>query len=288
MTNAAGDAPPGPPAAGPGLGTGEVVETAGPDLDVELLAAGRLTASFAGGVLTVTLAAPEVRNAQLPDTWKALAHIGSRVSPAVRVVVLRGAGRSFSAGLDRSAFAGGPDSPLALIGRAPRDVGDLQIAGYQAGFAWLSDPSFVSIAAVQGHAVGAGFQLALACDLILAADDARFTMAEVGLGLVPDLGGTGRLVRAVGTARALEICATGRRVDAAEAVRIGLAAAAVPAADLDAAVGDLCAALLAPAPETVRAITRLIAGAVDRSTAGRLAAERAEQIDRIRALFVGG
>ncbi len=70
---------------------------------------------------------------------------------------------------------------------------------------------------MQGHAIGAGFQLALACDLRVLAEDARFSMAEVTLGLVPDLAGTKRLVELVGYARALEICATGRRIDATEA-----------------------------------------------------------------------
>jgi len=261
-------------------------------LDEDLLTRGRVTARADGGVLTITLCAPQVRNAQLPDTWKALAHIGSRIAdgavdagPAgVRAVVVRGAGPSFSAGLDRSAFGDGPDSLLATLARQPPAVSDETIAGFQSGFGWLADPSFVSIAAVQGHAVGAGFQLALACDLIVAADDAQFAMAEVTLGLVPDLGGTGRLVRAVGTARALEICATGRRVGAAEAVRVGLAVTAVPAAQLDGTVADLVAALTASDPEAVRGITRLITRCPDRTSEQQLAQERFEQLARLRAL----
>lgn len=260
--------------------------------DEDLLARGRLAAGVDGGVLTVTLSAPQVRNAQLPDTWKALAHIGSRIvegavgagPDGVRIVVLRGAGPSFSAGLDRSAFAGDRDSLLMTLARQPPAVSDETIAGFQAGFGWLADPSFVSIAAVQGHAVGAGFQLALACDLIVAAEDAQFAMAEVTLGLVPDLGGTGRLVRAVGPARALEMCATGRRVGASEAVRIGLAVTAVPPAQLDATVADLTAALMAADPEAVRGVTRLITGCPDRTTDEQLGQERFEQLARLRAL----
>lgn len=261
-------------------------------LDADRLARGRLTATASGGVLTITLAAPEVRNAQLPDTWNALAHIGSRVADGalaaacgdIRVVVLRGSGPSFSAGLDRSAWGDGPDSLLGTLARQPAAVSDEAIASFQSGFTWLADPAFISIAAVQGHAVGAGFQLALACDLIIAADDAQFTMAEVTLGLVPDLGGTGRLVRAVGAARALEICATGRRVGAAEAARIGLALTVVPAVSLDGTVRDLAAALLSSDPGAVRGVTRLIGGSQDRTTAEQLAAERFEQLARLRAL----
>ena len=81
---------------------------------------------------------------------------------------------------------------------------------------------------MQGHAIGAGFQLALACDLRVLADDAQLAMAEVTLGLVPDLGGTKRLVELVGYSRALEICVTGRRMGAAEADRLGLATVVVP------------------------------------------------------------
>ena len=124
-----------------------------------------------------------------------------------------------------------------------------RIAGFQAAFTWLRRPSLVTIAAVQGHAIGAGFQLALNCDMRVLADDARFSMAEVTLGLVPDLGGTKRLTELVGYARALEICVTGRRLAADEAERIGLATVVVPAAELDGAVADLAAAVLA-APGT--------------------------------------
>jgi enoyl-CoA hydratase/carnithine racemase len=256
--------------------------------DPDLLSRGRLAVHVAAGIVTITLDAPEIRNAQLPDTWKALAHIGSHIADGTvgdtRVVVVRGAGPSFSAGLDRAALGAGDDSLLAVLARQPPAVSEEQIGSFQAGFGWLADPVFISVAAVQGHAVGAGFQLALACDLIVAADDAQFSMAEVTLGLVPDLGGTARLVRAVGTARALEICATGRRVGAAEAMRIGLVLTVVSARALDATVADLCAALTAADPDAVRAVTRLISGCAERTTAQQLAQERFEQISRLRAL----
>lgn len=253
--------------------------------DQELLTAGRLTAVITGPRLDITLNRPDILNAQLPATWEALTHIGSQIDETIRVVVVRGAGSSFSAGLDRSAFA--PGASLGTVAGAPPTIADEMIAGYQAGFTWLSDPGFVSVAAVHGHAIGAGFQLALACDLIVAADDARFCMAEVTLGLVPDLTGTGRLVRAVGRARALELCATGRRIDAAEAEAIGLALRAVPSADLDRTIDDLLAAVLANDPDAVRAVTRLITTAETAPVEQQLAAERAEQIARLRALAAG-
>lgn len=255
--------------------------------DPALLDRGRLAYAWSDGVATITLNRPEIRNAQLPATWEALAHIGSSLHAETRVVVVRGAGTSFSAGLDRSAFVGGPDSVLSTIASAPDTVADEMIAGFQAGFSWLADPAFVSVAAVQGHTVGAGFQLALACDLVVAAADVQFCMAEVTLGLVPDLGGTRALVRAVGYQRALEICATGRRIGADEAVRIGLALVSVPGDELDGAVADLVSAVLTADAEAVRAVTRLIGSAVQASPEQQLAAERVEQIGRLRVLGRG-
>ncbi len=252
--------------------------------DGELLTAGRLAVELADPVLTITLDRPDIRNAQLPATWEALTHIGSRVPAGVRVVIVRGAGESFSAGLDRSMFSPGADSVLGQLASAPDSVAHSRIAEFQRGFTWLADPSFVSIAAVTGHAVGAGFQLALACDLLLAADDAQFCMAEVGLGLVPDLGGTAPLVRAVGYQRALEICATGRRVGAAEAVRIGLALARIPNEEFDQALADLTDALITPPAEAVRAVTRLLAGARESSPGDQLVHEQNEQLTRLREL----
>src|SRR5438045_5096859 len=117
------------------------------------------------------------------------------------------------------AQAAGPAGLAAL----PPEQADAAVESYQQGFGWLARPDLVSVAAVHGHAIGAGFQLALACDLRILADDAQFSMAEVRHGLVPDLTGTRRLVELVGYSRALEICATGRRLGAAEADRIGLA-----------------------------------------------------------------
>ena len=97
------------------------------------------------------------------------------------------------------------------------------IAPFQRGFAAWADTHAVVVAAVQGHAIGAGFQLALAADLRVVADDVQLAMRETSLGLVPDLGGTGPLVGLVGYSKALELCATGRAVGAAEAVASGLA-----------------------------------------------------------------
>ena len=183
----------------------------------------RLTVDDA--LATVTLTNPAKRNAQSPAMWRALAEAGRQLPGSVRVVVLRGEGKSFSAGLDRQMFLpegieGEPSFiDLARSGDAELDAA---IAEFQEGFTWWRRGDLVSIAAVQGHAIGAGFQLALACDLRVVADDVQFAMRETGLGLVPDLTGTHPLVSLVGYGRAVEICLTGRRVDAEEAHSIGL------------------------------------------------------------------
>jgi enoyl-CoA hydratase/carnithine racemase len=256
-------------------------------VDDELLTAGGIRVRRAGTLLTVTLDRPGTRNAQTPATWRALAAVGDRLPPDVRVVVLRAEGPSFSAGLHRALLtrAGLPDEPSLLdMAALPPDQLDDLLASYQRAFTWWRRPDVVTVAAVQGHAVGAGFQLALACDLRVVADDVRFAMRETSLGLVPDLGGTGPLVRVVGYARALEICLTGREVGAGESVALGLAQLAVPRAQLDDAVADLVGALLAPDPDAVRETTALLAGADGRSAAEQLAAERAAQARRLRAL----
>jgi enoyl-CoA hydratase/carnithine racemase len=238
-------------------------------------------------VATVTLTNPAKRNAQSPALWRALAEAGQLLPGSVRVVVLRGEGKSFSAGLDRQAFTPeGFDGEPSFIDLARGGDGflDATIAEYQEAFTWWRRSDIVSIAAVQGHAIGAGFQLALACDLRIAADDVQFAMRETSLGLVPDLTGTHPLVGLVGYARALEICATGRFVHADEAERVGLANLVVPADQLGAAAEDLAAALVAAPRDAVIETKALLQGATGRTYEEQRVAERAAQGRRLRDL----
>jgi enoyl-CoA hydratase/carnithine racemase len=262
-----------------------------PAPDPELLARGGVQLEVDGPRATITLARPEVLNAQTPVTWAALRAIGDALPADVRVVVVRGAGRAFSAGLDRKAFTAAQVDGLpgiAALASMPAAEADAVIAEFQRGFAWLRDPSRVTVAAVQGHAIGGGFQLALACDIRIVADDVQFCMAEIALGIVPDLGGTYPLVHAVGYARAVDICLTGRRVGAAEAVGSGLALRSVPVGELDAAVDELATALVGAAPKAAAATHALLAGVAEGlDPAGALAAERAAQITRLRSLAAG-
>lgn len=195
----------------------------------------------------------------------------------MRVIVVRGEGKSFSAGLDLSQV-----SLLGELGQAA----DLEerIEAFQRGFTWLMRPDLISIAAVQGHAIGAGFQLALACDLRIAAEGTVFAMPEPTMGIVPDLTGTHPLVAAVGLTRALEWCLTGRKVDAVEARQAGLLTAVVPADGLDEAARALASAVLAAPRAAVIETKALLRGATSRSPQEQWKAEREAQARLLREL----
>jgi enoyl-CoA hydratase/carnithine racemase len=244
------------------------------DLDAELAAAG-VRWSVRGEVATISLSRPERRNAMTPTMWLGLAEIGRNIPDQVRVVVMRGEGPSFCAGIDLRMFTAegvpGEDGQVTGPGLAGA------IAGYQAGFTWLRNPEFVSVAAVQGHAIGAGFQLALACDLRVLTDDAKLCMKEPQLGLVPDLTGTKPLVEIVGLARAIELCVTSRVVAADEAARLRLAEFVVPRDQLDSRVATLVSDLLAADRAAARETKALLAQAAGNTLDQQAAAERAAQ-----------
>lgn len=253
------------------------------------LAEGGLRLDVAGETATITLARPERRNALTFATWQRLAEIGRALPPDVRVVVVRGDGPSFCAGIDVRTFEGGApgEGSFTELAGASDVAVEERIAAAQAAYTWLRRPEIVSVAAVHGHAIGGGFQLALACDLRVLADDAQLCMKEPSLGLVPDLGGTKPLVDIAGLPRAIEICLTGRRVGAGEAHALGLAELVVPRTELDDAVRDLTAALLAPPRDAATATKELLQGASGRTLDEQLAAERQAQAGRLRALFGG-
>ncbi|HET7386437.1 MAG TPA: enoyl-CoA hydratase/isomerase family protein [Nocardioidaceae bacterium] len=256
-------------------------------VDPEVLERGGLRFEENGLVATVTLSRPETKNSQSPSTWLALRLVGASLSPSVRVVVVRGDGDTFSSGLDRRMLGGGGlpgETPMMNMLDMPDPELAETLAGYQEGFTWLRRPEIVSIAAVRGAAVGAGFQLALSCDLRVLSDDARFSMREPIYGLVPDLTGTKPLVELVGYSRALEICATTRWVDAAEAREIGLATAVVPAEELDGAVADLVSALTAPLYGAVTQTKALLQSAARLDLDSQRRAEREAQVRRFREL----
>jgi enoyl-CoA hydratase/carnithine racemase len=196
------------------------------------------------GIATITIDRPERRNAL---SWEMIAGLrralaAAKDDPEVRVVVLTGAGdRAFCAGADLSGMADGAGFTDLHEGRG-------ELAGLFRDLYALGKPT---IARVRGYALAGGFGLALACDLVVAAADAVFGTPEVDVGLWPHMI-TVPLLRSMPPKRALELMLTGRRVDAAEAERIGFVTRVVPVAELDAAVGELATALAAKSPVAVR------------------------------------
>ncbi|MEO5680484.1 MAG: enoyl-CoA hydratase-related protein [Acidimicrobiales bacterium] len=197
-----------------------------------------------GGVATATLHRPERRNAL---TWTMLGRLRelvaeARADPEVRVLVLTGAGTAaFCAGADLANMAAGGSALELHEGRG-------QLAGLFEDLWSLGKPT---IAKVRGACLAGGFGLALACDLVLAADDATFGLPEVDVGLWPFIASV-PLCRSMPPKRALELIMTGRRVDAAEADRLGFVTRVVPAGDLDDAAAELASALAAKSPTAVR------------------------------------
>jgi enoyl-CoA hydratase/carnithine racemase len=209
------------------------------------------------GVLAVTLARPEKRNAidgemaaALRDAFEAAADDG-----AVRAVILTGAGGAFSAGGDRSRFERDWD---------PREFrhDSHRLTSLVSLVERLEKPT---VAAINGVATGAGTQLALACDVRLMADGARFLYREGRLGIIPSHGGVTRLVKLIGLARARDVLLGGEEVPAAEAARLGMVTEVVPADALLDAARARVAVMLERSPQAYAAAKRLLwlAGNVD-------------------------
>jgi len=173
-------------------------------------------------IATVTLNRPEAMNAFNQDVFAGLADTaqGIRENPDVHVVILTGAGdRAFSAGLDLKMVASG-GGPTALFGsyRGGYD----QLFALKSVFTMYEDMAPPVIAAINGYCLGAGLEFSLCCDMRLASDKSVFALPEAQLGVVPDLGSAQRLPRVVSPGIAKELLITGRRIDAAEALRVGL------------------------------------------------------------------
>jgi enoyl-CoA hydratase len=179
-----------------------------------------------------------------------LTHIAGEleISTDVRVVILTGAGeKSFVAGADIK----------EMLDMTPQQARAFSEMGGMLGHAIeTSDKPW--IAAVNGWAFGGGCEIALACDFIHASDAAQFGQPEVGLGVIPGFGGTQRLARRVGVAKCKELCMTGDRIRAAEALRIGLVDAVWPHAELMAKVRELAMRIIANGPLAVAEVKRLV------------------------------
>jgi enoyl-CoA hydratase/carnithine racemase len=196
---------------------------------------------------TLALDRPEKLNPLSPAVLREIAEAARRFDsdhPEVRSVVVSGRGSVFSAGADVSAFGTGD-----AISREDADAGRLMAEALEA-------MSAITIAKIHGWCVGGGLVLAAACDLRIAAEDARFSIPEVDLGIPLAWGGIPRLVRAIGPAATKDLVITCRRFGADEALRLGLLNRGVAAAELDQAVEELAAQVAAKPRIAVRATKR--------------------------------
>jgi len=226
----------------------------------------RATVARDGAIAVLSVNCPEARNALDGETLDAIhdAFVGIERDGAVRAVIGMGAGdKAFAAGADIKAMAeADPAAAEVLVDHAHR-VGDLFEAS-----------RLPVIAAVHGFALGGGFELALACDFIYAARGAKLGFPEVGLGVIPGMGGTQRLVQRIGLARARELIYTGRLVDAEAAARMGLVNEVVEPAELLARARGVAAEIATRAPLAVAAAKRAIRRGADQPLDAGIALER--------------
>lgn len=222
----------------------------------------------AGPVATVVLNRPDKLNSFTPQMWAELRTLGTSLvaDPGdIRALVVRGEGRAFSSGIDTSVFAEGL-SAESLGDDAPPRHEDPTVAAIlraQDSYTWLAEAPFVTIAAVRGFALGAGLQLAIACDIRVVARGTRLGLLELQYGILPDLGGTQRLPRIVGAGKAIELITTAAMIDADEALRIGLVERVVEDDDLDGAADSLATQIAAQPPLAVRGAKRAVHAALD-------------------------
>lgn len=236
------------------------------------------------GVALVTLSRPRALNALSFAMLTDLARVVEALDadPEVRAIVITGTGtRAFAAGADIGELAEQtPDSLAASEGMR--------------GWDRVAAATTPTIAAVRGYALGGGCELAMACDMLVAGSDAVFGQPEIKLGIIPGGGGTQRLTRAIGAARAMELVLTGRQVGADEAARLGLVTKVVPAEetldaalDLAAEIAALPAGAVRAAKAAVRAVAELpLTGGIQLE--GTLFRERfgtADQVEGIRAFL---
>ena len=199
-------------------------------------------------VCTITLNRPEKRNALTKRMCETLVRTFTELAadPGIRVVIVRGAGQAFSAGLDLREMA------------TQRASGEAELAPLEQALETLDHCPQPTIAAVQGDAVAGGCELALHCDLRVAADSARFSMPLARIGLAVPVSLTWKLVDMIGMAKTKEMLFTGDAVGAEEALRLGLANRVVPAAELDRSVQTLAHQITQNAPLAVRAMKAFV------------------------------
>jgi enoyl-CoA hydratase/carnithine racemase len=199
------------------------------------------TEPSAAGVLVVTIDRPQRRNAFDTATAARLGEVFAGVGPEVRALVLRGAGGVFCAGADLKERLGMSD-----------DHWQAQHRGFEETFARLRAVEAPTVAAVEGVALGGGFEFALSCDVVVAGRSARFAFPEVTRGIIPGCGGTQLLARRAGPSRAKELVCSGRALDGEEAAGWGVVNLLVEDGAASARALELAETLAANAPIAVR------------------------------------
>jgi enoyl-CoA hydratase/carnithine racemase len=212
-------------------------------------------------VATITLNAPERMNT---ISGPMLADLSARLLDAdrsrdVRCIVLTGAGRAFCAGLDLAAQMSGPKGSLGNLGTLDANPGEFELR--DAPPIVLHNLDTPTVCALNGGAAGYGLDVALGCDIRIAADTAKLNPGFAKRGILPESGGTWLLPRILGYAKAAEIAFTGRTLSAAEALELGLVNHVVPADELGKRAADLAGEIAANAPLAVRAIKRMMRAA---------------------------
>ena len=209
----------------------------------------------------IVLNRPEKRNAINAEMFRQFdaAVTQANRTPGLRAVLVRGAGESFSAGIDVSTLLGLAESHGPHWQQRMRAITD----EFQGVLNRLERLELPTIALLHGNCLGLALELALACDLRLATEGTLLGLPETLLGIIPDVGGTTRLTRLVGPARAKELIFTGRRIDAAQAERWGIVNAVVAPDGLTAAGEALAAEIAAAAPLAVGMAKRVIDGLAD-------------------------
>jgi enoyl-CoA hydratase/carnithine racemase len=204
-----------------------------------------ITIEVDNGIATVYLDRPEKLNAMNPTMFEELGVAADyiRDDSAVKVAIVTGRGRAFSAGIDLNSLQEYNAVDLQAFRAVVRKI--------QRNFRAYELIEKPIIAMVNGHALGAGTEMALACDMILASTEATFGLLEVNIGLVVDLGGTQRLQRYIGVHRAKELILTGKKIDAAEADRIGLVNAVYTPEELESKTLELANHLMGLSPVAV-------------------------------------
>ncbi len=254
-----------------------------------------------GGVADVRLNRPEKMNALDPDMFEALNRTSEELAAdtTLRCVVLSGEGKAFCAGLDFSSFQAMGSGERRPSGEGEQagtsailDTGErITHRGQQAVYGWTELPVPV-IAAVHGHALGGGIQLALGADIRFVHPDARLSVLEIRWGLIPDMTGTQSLINLVGLDVAKELTFTGRMVSGTEAVELGLCTHLSDDPRADALA--MAAEIAAKSPHAVRAAKRLFNQGPKQSLAEGFASERQEisaligspnQIEQVKAFF---